>query len=163
MRNVAKGSQVTRRGDTRITGFGKIIRLLKIDEIPQLINIIRGEMSFIGPRPEVPDYVNRQKFSFLNVVKPGLTDFSSIIFRNEESILNSLGTDESYERTILPIKLELAKLYAQKQGLWVDSNIFLVTIISILFPRYAQILIYKKYIQNTDVRLEKDIQSLLKL
>ena len=89
MINVDKGCQITTKGDTRITGFGKIIRLLKIDEIPQLINIIRGEMQFIGPRPEVPEYVEKQKFSFLNSVKPGLTDFSSILFRNEEMILNT--------------------------------------------------------------------------
>ena len=66
---------------------GRLFRKLKLDEFPQLINVIKGDMRFIGPRPEIPKYVNKDTFAFLNKIKPGLSDYSSIIFRNESDIL----------------------------------------------------------------------------
>ena len=73
------GQKITAINDKRITRWGFILRKFKIDELPQLFNIIKGEMRFIGPRPEVPEYFNQHEFKFLNIVKPGISDFSSIL------------------------------------------------------------------------------------
>ena len=75
---------VTEAGDNRITTWGKILRKFKLDELPQLWNILKGEMRFIGPRPEMSEFVEKEDFLFLHSVKPGLADFSSILLRNEE-------------------------------------------------------------------------------
>ena len=68
---------------TTLTRWGRFLRKTKLDELPQLANIIKGDMRFIGPRPEVPEYVSQDSFSFLSIIKPGLSGFSSILFRNE--------------------------------------------------------------------------------
>ena len=92
-----------------VTRFGLFLRKTKLDEIPQLINIIKGEMRFIGPRPEVPKFTEKADFSFLFKIKPGISDYSSIVFRNESKILASL--DKNYEH-ILNIKVQLAHFYS---------------------------------------------------
>ena len=98
------GDFITKSNDNRVTFLGRLLRKTKIDEIPQLLNIIRGEMRFIGPRPEVEEYFKKQKFQFLKNIKPGISDYSSIIFRNEAEILNNIGGNDPY-RKLLPIKL----------------------------------------------------------
>ena len=70
-------------GNNQTTKWGRFLRKTKLDELPQFFNVIKGDMRFIGPRPEVPQYVNRDSFSFLNTIKPGLSGYSSILFRNE--------------------------------------------------------------------------------
>lgn len=130
------GQLITEPNDNRITFFGKFLRFTKIDEIPQLINIIKGEMRFIGPRPEVVSYFNKSDFSFLNKVKPGISDFASIILRNETKILNRIGGNNPYSQ-LLPIKLDLAKYYASKKSFFLDLMLVSVTVISILFPNFA--------------------------
>ena len=97
---------ITETGDRRITTWGKILRMLKLDELPQLWNIVKGEMRFVGPRPEVEHYVTKESFRFLNSVKPGLTDFSSILLRNEEQIIAHMGGVEKYPE-LLKIKVKL--------------------------------------------------------
>ena len=89
------GELITQPGDKRITDYGKILRKTKVDELPQLLNIIKGDMRFIGPRPEVKKYVSLSKFQFLEKIKPGISDFSSIIFRNETQILEKIGGKKS--------------------------------------------------------------------
>tara|TARA_B000000557_G_scaffold256474_1_gene248717 strand:+ start:4542 stop:5204 length:663 start_codon:yes stop_codon:yes gene_type:complete len=121
---------ITDYNDNRITAIGKILRKFKIDELPQLINIILGDMRFIGPRPEVPKFVTYDKFSFLNEVKPGLSDFSSIIFRNEEHILSKLNCDNPYKK-ILPLKIRLAEIYSKNKSFRLDLLLTFLTIISI--------------------------------
>ena len=130
------GKTITDPNDFRITKFGKFLRKTKLDEIPQLINIIKGEMRFIGPRPEVKDYFNRQEFRFLKNVKPGISDFASIILRNESKILDQIGGEEPYEK-LLPIKIELAQYYSLKKSFWLDLQLVIITVISIFFPRFA--------------------------
>ena len=89
------GDLITSADDKRITRWGKFLRNTKIDELPQLINIVKGDMRFIGPRPEVLKFFNKNDFNFLMVVKPGISDFSSIILRDESKILNAIGGKKS--------------------------------------------------------------------
>ena len=85
------GPQLTEYKDNRITNIGKILRKFKLDELPQLINIIKGEMGFIGPRPEATQIVNNQReyFTYLNTLKPGVTDINSIILRMRQTYLKT--------------------------------------------------------------------------
>jgi Sugar transferases involved in lipopolysaccharide synthesis len=87
---VNSGPLITKERDARITFIGWLLRKFKIDEIPQLLNILKGEMRFIGPRPEVLEYFEESSFSFLKKIKPGISDFSSIIFRDESKVLDKL-------------------------------------------------------------------------
>jgi len=130
------GDLITKSKDSRITVFGKIIRKTKIDEIPQIFNILKGEMRFVGPRPEIPEFVDRNKFKFLQKTKPGISDFSSIIFRNETKILERIGGDNPYTK-LLPIKLELANYYSRKKSFLLDLRLVILTIISIIFPKFV--------------------------
>ena len=130
------GEFITSPNDSRITKFGKILRKTKIDEIPQLFNILKGDMRFIGPRPEVRQYFSEEDFVFLSNVKPGISDFASIILRNESIILDKIGGDNPYEK-LLPIKLELANYYSMNKSFWLDIQLVAITIISILLPDFA--------------------------
>ena len=80
---IIEGEKITVTNDSRITSLGNFLRKLKLDELPQLFNILKGEMRFIGPRPEIREYVDTGSFSFLMELKPGLSDYGSILFRNE--------------------------------------------------------------------------------
>src|SRR5215469_9744296 len=104
------GPGITRAGDARITGIGRLLRKLKLDELPQLWNVVRGDMSLVGPRPELSTYVSgydtRQK-GVLNV-RPGITDIASIAYRWEEELLSQNSNPEQfYREVILPQKLDL--------------------------------------------------------
>src|SRR2546427_8148635 len=114
------GPFVTKNGDTRITWIGRILRKTKLDELPQLWNVLKGEMSLVGPRPEVPRYVERytaDQRAILNL-KPGITDLASVHFRNEELLLkNAQDVEEFYIRHCIPKKLRLNLDYAAKANL----------------------------------------------
>ena len=101
------GINITAPDDNRITAWGRVLRFLKLDELPQLLNILKGEMVFVGPRPEVPEYVNAEQFRFLNDIRPGLSDFASILLRDESRILRRIGGLDAY-RELLPLKCTLA-------------------------------------------------------
>ncbi len=121
--------------DNRITKVGYFLRKYKIDELPQLINILKGDMSFVGPRPEVRKYVDLYNSDQLIVlsIRPGLTDFSSLDFINESEILSqSSNPEETYINTILPAKLELCKKYIKESSLKTDFKIISLTILKIL-------------------------------
>ena len=133
MVNNIVGEKITLSNDKRVTSWGNFLRAFKIDELPQLANILIGEMRFIGPRPEVNEYVVNNDFSFLEKVKPGLSDFSSILFRNESEILTNLGGIASYDN-LLALKLDLAKLYANHKSFWLDIQLVIITGISIISP-----------------------------
>ena len=130
------GKIITDPNDLRITKFGKFLRKTKIDEIPQLFNILKGDMRFIGPRPEVLSYFDKSSFQFLINVKPGISDYSSILFRDEEKILERIGGDNPYLQ-LLPLKLELAEYYSSKKNIFLDFKLVIITIISIFFPKYS--------------------------
>ncbi len=135
--NSEKCSLITISGDSRITRIGRFLRKTKIDELPQLWNILKGDMSFVGPRPELPEFVEHYSDIYKNIlkVKPGITDIASIKFRNESSLLSSKQDDveNKYLWEILPQKLNYNKEYLEKQGLLFDIRLILKTIYSLFF------------------------------
>lgn len=109
--SAAPGLAITAATDARITRMGRLLRRCKLDELPQLWNVLRGDMSLVGPRPEVPRYVERYRpeWQRLLEVRPGLTDLASLTFRDEEQLLASArNREQAYEDVIMPLKLELA-------------------------------------------------------
>jgi len=132
------GPQVTTATDARITRLGAILRKTKLDELPQFINVLVGDMSLVGPRPEVARYVamypEAVRSELLNVL-PGITDLASIEFRDEQELLAAAADAEStYIHEVLPRKLELYLQYARQRTLWLDLKILFLTI-SALFSR----------------------------
>lgn len=121
--------------DSRITKVGVWLRKYKIDELPQLLNIIRGEMSFVGPRPEVPKYVELYDSTQRRVlsVKPGLTDWASIKYIDENRLLETAEDPESfYVNTVIPSKLSQNLEYIDHHNLWIDFKIISYTLKSII-------------------------------
>jgi len=126
-----KGIKLTSSHDSRITKIGKILRKYKIDELPQLINVLKGEMSFVGPRPELPEYVElfRKDYDYILNVKPGITDFASIKFRDESKLLmNSKKAEKIYTKEILPQKIELYKKYIKERSFSLDIYLIFLTL-----------------------------------
>lgn len=132
------GLAVTTRRDERVTRAGAWLRKLKFDELPQLINVLRGEMSLIGPRPEVPEYVEFDDARWRSVleVRPGVTDLASLAFRNEEDLLDPADDPEVYYRSvILPQKLHLNLHYQRSRSLSRDLKLLWMTARYCFFPR----------------------------
>lgn len=122
--------------DSRITNSGYWLRKYKLDELPQLINILKGEMSFVGPRPEVRKYVNLYTSEQQKVlsVRPGLTDWASIQFRNESDLLALAADPETYYiREIIPAKLSQNLNYIERNNIWIDFQIIFLTIKRVIF------------------------------
>lgn len=135
--------QVTVGNDARITVLGRFLRRFKIDELPQLVNVARGDMSLIGPRPEVSRYVAHYPPGIRDIVlsvRPGITDPASIRFRNENELLATFDDPESaYVEKILPIKLNYYVDYVRNQSLLLDLKIALRTITAVLIPSKSEI------------------------
>jgi lipopolysaccharide/colanic/teichoic acid biosynthesis glycosyltransferase len=113
-------------GDARITATGRFLRKYKLDELPQLLNVLAGTMSLVGPRPEVPRYVARydEKQRGVLAVRPGLSDYASIEFADENDRLAAAADPErEYVERILPRKLELGLRYIREQSFWTDLRI----------------------------------------
>jgi lipopolysaccharide/colanic/teichoic acid biosynthesis glycosyltransferase len=122
----ARGGQITAGEDPRITGVGRYLRKSKIDELPQLWNVLKGDMSLVGPRPEVPKYVAMfpDDFRQILVIRPGITDAASVQFRDEAAVLAGSSDPEAmYVTEILPEKLALAKQYLREMSLVCDLRI----------------------------------------
>jgi len=129
------GAQVTKGNDPRITKIGKFLRKYKLDELPQLINVLKGDMSLVGPRPEVPKYVEPYKKEYEEIlkVKPGITDYAALEFIDEEEILkNSQNPEETYLKEVLPIKIQYYKKYINEIGFITDIKLILKTILGII-------------------------------
>ncbi len=130
-----KGLLTVGNNDERITKLGYYLRKNKLDELPQLINVLNGTMSLVGPRPEVRKYVNlynSEQKSILDV-KPGITDLASIMYYNENEILaNSVNPEQTYINEIMPIKLELNKQYINEMSLLTDLKIIFKTFIKLI-------------------------------
>lgn len=126
-----KGPQITVAGDKRITKIGRILRKYKLDELPQLFNVIKGDMSLVGPRPEVPYYVkmyNEAQKKVLNII-PGITDPASIAFYDENELLSKAQDPEKeYIYKIMPQKIKLNLNYASKADIFSDLVIILTTL-----------------------------------
>jgi lipopolysaccharide/colanic/teichoic acid biosynthesis glycosyltransferase len=126
-----KGGTLTCGDDPRITRIGRFLRRTKIDELPQLINVLKGEMSIVGPRPEVREYVEcfRKDYDEILKVRPGITDLASLKFRDEAAILaRCLNPEETYVKCILPEKIELGKQYVRRSSLVFDLGLIFKTL-----------------------------------
>jgi lipopolysaccharide/colanic/teichoic acid biosynthesis glycosyltransferase len=120
--------------DPRVTKVGYFLRKFKLDELPQLINVLSGSMSFVGPRPEVQKYVDYYTTDDLIILsmRPGITDYASIYFRDEAELLkNTKHPEKLYIESILPKKLKLNKKYIAKNNVFIDIKIILKTILTI--------------------------------
>lgn len=135
-----QGAASTQEYDRRLTRGGRLVRRFKLDELPQLLNVLSGEMSLVGPRPEVPKFVAlyTEKERAILTVRPGLTDWSSIKFHNEGEIIEASGiadADEAYARLIRPEKLRLQLNYVYEHNLFLDLRIIFCTIFTIFSTR----------------------------
>ncbi|MDC0178757.1 sugar transferase [Woeseiaceae bacterium] len=129
------GVDSTSSNDSRITYLGHVIRKFKIDELPQLINVIKGEMSFVGPRPQMESNIARwtEAEKKLLSVRPGATDFSSIVFSDEGDILlGKEDLDVAYNQLIRPWKSRLGLIYIKNQSIFLDIKLIIYTAISIV-------------------------------
>jgi lipopolysaccharide/colanic/teichoic acid biosynthesis glycosyltransferase len=137
-RSMAHGSvgrDVTVAGDARVTTLGRFLRRSKIDELPQLWNVLVGDMSLVGPRPEVARYVEMFERDYRDVlqVRPGITDFAAVEYRDEERILAASPDPEAaYRDTVLPAKIALYHRYLRERSLSTDLAILARTFLAIL-------------------------------
>ncbi len=128
------GGYTTAFHDPRVTKVGAVLRKSKLDEIPQLINILRGEMSFVGPRPEVLEYVGRFTGleKYILEVRPGITDYSSVKFANLDELVGEKNADEFFQREILGQKNALRVRYVAEISFLTDVKIFFMTVGAVL-------------------------------
>ena len=142
-----QGGPITVGDDPRITSVGRLLRRAKLDELPQLINVLVGQMSLVGPRPEVPRYVERFRSDYEEIlrVRPGITDLASIKFRHESDHLGrSANPEEEYVGRILPEKILLAKAYVRRSSLGLDLHIILQTCLKLAGDRaFGQRFLYR--------------------
>ena len=129
------GRQLTVGRDPRITRAGRFLRSSKLDELPQLINVLQGTMSLVGPRPEVPRYVDcwppEARRTVLSV-RPGITDWAAILYKDENAILGQAADPEqAYVETILPVKLAYYQRYVHERSFWLDLRIIARTLAAI--------------------------------
>lgn len=130
---------ITKKSDARITRIGKILRKLKIDEMPQIINVLRGDMSVVGPRSDVEKYVKMFEKDFREIlrVRPGMAGYVITKFRNEEEILERYkDLEEGYIKEVLPRKIALDKKYIENISFWNDVKIFFLTFLSVVTKWY---------------------------
>ncbi len=135
--NSAPGSLVTSANDDRITPIGRTLRQLKIDELPQLWNVLRGDMSLVGPRPEVPALVDTENSIWTEVlsVRPGLTDPVTLRMRNEEQLLADFSEDEAfYSRVVQPFKLRGYLDFVRNRSWITDLATICLTLIAVILP-----------------------------
>jgi len=152
--NMGTGS-ITLKNDFRVTNFGKFLRKTKINELPQIYNIIRGDLTLIGPRPVLEQDWKLYPDSILNriyQIKPGLTGIGSIMFRDEESILSALKNEdyqEFYKNKIAPYKGKLEIWYQNNQSMSVDLKLIFLTALVIIFPANR---LHEKFFQDLPER-----------
>jgi lipopolysaccharide/colanic/teichoic acid biosynthesis glycosyltransferase len=143
MTHAGLGPTLTRAGDARVTRLGRILRKWKIDEFPQLVNVIKGDMSMVGPRPDVPEYFQLAPDDVRSVLslKPGVTGWASIHFRDEESLLAQVpaaGLRDFYVDRVLPQKARLDLEYATRATFLSDCGLLVRTIAVVLPKRSAR-------------------------
>lgn len=135
--NIGTG-EITLRNDPRVTSFGKFLRITKINELPQIINVFKGDMSIVGPRPLMEVSVQLYPEEIRNKIynsKPGMTGIGSLIFRDEEKIISDAADPKAMYATIYPFKGALEMWYQQHASLYTDLMIIFLTAWSIIFPK----------------------------
>jgi len=129
----ALGAQVTAEHDPRITPVGKFLRAYKIDELPQLWNVLLGDMSLVGPRPEVPYYVEQWTQLDRDIVlsvKPGITDYATLFYNDEQALLaKAQDPERTYLEEVMPHKLAMYRQYVEERDFWIDIKIILRTLL----------------------------------
>jgi lipopolysaccharide/colanic/teichoic acid biosynthesis glycosyltransferase len=132
------GGAITVAGDPRVTRVGRLLRRTKLDELPQLLNVLRGEMSLVGPRPEHPNYVRLYTARQRRVlsVRPGITGIASVRYRNEQDLLRGENADALYRSVIMPDKLRLEVDYLERRDFWSDMSLIVATL-AVLLSREA--------------------------
>jgi lipopolysaccharide/colanic/teichoic acid biosynthesis glycosyltransferase len=138
MRADLSGAQITAGRDARITRVGLFIRKYKLDELPQFWNVIQGDMSLVGPRPELPAFVDLRDPLWREVlsVRPGITDLATLAYHDEQELLAGVeDVEQYYRRYILPIKLQLNIEYIHKRSFYLDVKVLFLTLFCSLFPR----------------------------
>jgi len=142
--NMGTGS-ITLKNDPRVTTFGKYLRISKINELPQIINIIKGDLSFVGPRPLVEETFNFYSDFIKKKIydsKPGLTGIGSVYFRNEEKIISNVSRPKIfYKNKIAPVKGQLELWYLKNQTFWTDFKILIATLYVVIFKNSKRFLI----------------------
>jgi lipopolysaccharide/colanic/teichoic acid biosynthesis glycosyltransferase len=133
----AVGAGITAANDPRVTGVGRLLRRTKLDELPQLINVLRGEMSLVGPRPEDPRYVALYTAEQRRVlrVRPGITSPASFQFRDEEALLSGADWERKYREEVMPQKLRIDLAYVENAGFWTDLALIWRTAATVVMPR----------------------------
>ncbi len=139
MRGSDTGPQITTSNNPRITGAGRFLRQAKLDELPTLWNVLRGDMSFVGPRPEVPRYVKLEDPQWQQVltVRPGITDPVTLQLRNEEKLLAQVkgNSEEYYVNELLPFKLTGYVSYLEERSWRSDLKVLFQTVAAVVIPR----------------------------
>jgi lipopolysaccharide/colanic/teichoic acid biosynthesis glycosyltransferase len=134
------GNAITAGNDPRITRVGWFLRKTKIDELPQLINVLKGEMTFVGPRPEVRQFVElfRQDYEEILQMRPGITDLASLKYRDEAAVLGqSENPEEEYLRSVLPEKIKLGKEYIRRSSFFFDLTLIFKTLLRLFEYRMS--------------------------
>ncbi len=132
--SLARGPSITFGCDPRITRVGWLLRKSKIDELPQLFNVLKGDMTFVGPRPEIPRYVElfRDDYAEILKIRPGITDLASLKYRDEAALLgHSQNPEDEYISRILPDKIRLGKDYLQHSSFLFDLSLILKTLVKL--------------------------------
>lgn len=138
MRVGSKGTTVSVRGDNRITPLGATLRKYKLDELPELWNVLIGDMSFVGPRPDVPGYADKLEGEdrLILTFRPGITGLASLKYKDEESLLAAQENPEEYNDTVLyPDKVRVNKEYIQNWSFWFDIKLIFWTLFSNKMPQ----------------------------
>jgi lipopolysaccharide/colanic/teichoic acid biosynthesis glycosyltransferase len=138
MSTVASGGRtITVAEDPRVTRVGRLLRRAKLDELPQLINVLSGDMSLVGPRPEHPNYVRLYSEAQRRVlsVRPGITGAASVQYRDEEAMLVGKDPESAYRTLIMPDKLRLELEYLDRRSIWSDLGLILATVVAVGSPR----------------------------
>jgi lipopolysaccharide/colanic/teichoic acid biosynthesis glycosyltransferase len=137
MHDDAEGPALTTHGDERFTRLGRFLANSKLDEVPQLWNVVKGQMSLVGPRPEDPGFVEGWADSYETIleVRPGITGLSQLAFAKESEILDPEDSVSHYVRSILPQKVRLDQFYARRRSLLLDGRILVWTVAAVLFRR----------------------------
>jgi len=125
------GTSVTTKSDVRITSLGRFLRRFKLDELPQLINVLKGDMSFVGPRPDVPGFADKLKEDdrIILTVRPGITGPATLKYRNEEALLAAQADPDKYNAEVIyPDKVRLNREYVKNQSFLGDMKYLLMTV-----------------------------------
>ncbi len=136
-RRAEHGPRITHGGDRRVTRVGRLLRRTKLDELPQLWNVVRGDMSLVGPRPEDPHYVALYTPEQRRVldVRPGVTSLASVRYRDEDRLLQASDWEQTYLNVVMPAKLRIDLEYVERQSPWLDLRVVWATVRSLVPAR----------------------------